>query len=248
MLHDSSENDSNVLAGAQVFLGVRVKEVGHPVDCNDNLDSLSKFPPRLKFAETLTVSLAEGAGGSGGTTDPRVFEDLWDGDTLCRVHGEHPPDELLSLRSDILPVFLGEVVAPALDLLVQLLCFLVIEWREATEKNVENDSQTPDINSFVVLLLLQNLGGNVSRGSAGCSHHAVALSLLELCKTEICDLDWRLLGLVRVDEVFRFEVTMNNSNFVKVGQGSGNAINEYGSFLFGITPLGDNSVEELPTR
>mmetsp|Transcript_4340 Transcript_4340/g.8701 ORF Transcript_4340/g.8701 Transcript_4340/m.8701 type:complete len:241 (-) Transcript_4340:333-1055(-) len=233
------------LALAEMLLGVCVEEVGHPVDRNNDLDGLSKFPPGLEFAETLTMAFTKFTIGSGRTTDPWVLKNLWDGDALRRVHGKHPSDELFSLRGDVLPIFLWEVVASALDLLVKLLCFLVVERRETTEEDVEDNSQAPNVNSFIVFLFLQNFGGNITGRSARGSHHPIALRQLELGKTKIRDLNRGLLRLIRVNEVLWFKVAMNDSNLVKISKGNGNAANEYGSFFFGVTPFRYNPVKEF---
>mmetsp|Transcript_6488 Transcript_6488/g.12210 ORF Transcript_6488/g.12210 Transcript_6488/m.12210 type:complete len:215 (+) Transcript_6488:251-895(+) len=179
------------------------------VDSNDDLNRLSKLPPSLHFLKPNELAPSELATRCRLSADPRMFQNLWNGDALCRIHSEHAADETLGFRGNLSPVLIREIIGARLDLLVEFCCLLMIEGGKSAQQYVENDTHTPNVHGLSVLLLFKHLGCNVARGTAGGRQHSIPTSILELCEPEVRNFD-QLRVFVSVDKIFRLQIAMHN--------------------------------------
>ena len=91
---------------------------------------------------------------------------------------------------------------------------LGLKGRLPSEELVAENPETPDIHPLVVSIALDHLGWDVVWGSAeGLAQHVWGID----CPSEIADLD----RAERVQQILRFDITMNNILRVHVDQGLG---------------------------
>lgn len=109
-------------------------------------------------------------------TDPGMLEDLVDSKAFDGVNTEHTLNQAERRITDGIPVGGRKVVQSLLDLLGEAVWVfrgveLIGKGREATQTDIKYNTKGPDVYRLVVATVgsLQDLGGNVTRGTAESS-------------------------------------------------------------------------------
>jgi hypothetical protein len=89
--------------------------------------------------------------------------------SLLRLHLKHLLDEYLGLVGDVLPLDALEGDVAEGDVLKDLLIVLPVERRVTREQDVQDHTASPHI-TFLVILLLEDLGGDVEGGAHAGVH------------------------------------------------------------------------------
>lgn len=124
--------------------------------------------------------------GLVGAADPGVRKELLDGVSLLGVDSQQVGDEVLGGFGDVVPPGGEERVLAPGDLLGQDLDALVVKGREAAEEGVEDAAHGPHVDTLRVALILDDLGGGVTDGTAG--GHGLAIPD-DLGEAEVGNLD-----------------------------------------------------------
>lgn len=130
-----------------------------------------------------------------------VFRTL-DTKTAGGVAGEQLGKDGAGVFRELVSKFEGLVQ----DLLVHLICVLVVEGREAVDHLVEENTEGPPVNGFVVAVSGENLGREV----LGCAAEGVGLFVLfhvELTQAEIAQGN---VTVVVEENVLRLQVTVDS--------------------------------------
>lgn len=120
------------------------------------------------------------------------------------------------------------------------------EGRVSAEKCVGNDTNTPDIDRLAMSNLLQDLGGNISGGSAG-SHEDIVSTSKDLAQTKVRDHETSIIGLVHEEQVLRLEIAVDNIHLVQVLDTQQDLVDQTSSISFGVASLLEELVEKLST-
>ncbi len=169
---------------------------------------------------------------------PRMIPDLADRVSLVLIAGENVGNEV----SGVFWNRFVEIVRTRKNFLVEEICLRVFEGEVATNHSKQNYTTRPDIDSqTVVFLAFYHLGGGVTGRTAG-SFQLLSF-LVGVGKPEINNFD----VLFSVEKnVFRFEVSVDNSNLVDVLDAGNELVEHFGCFGLLETLAVDNVVKEFP--
>lgn len=100
------------------------------------------------------------------------------------------------------------------------LVLLVIERKHATKKQVHNDPQAPKVYFFAVRLLQQDLGCDITQGAEGVQTTFVGPN--DFGKPEVYDFEVGVVVVGNHEHIFGLEVSVGDSEGMKVVEGGGN--------------------------
>lgn len=108
---------------------------------------------------------------------PDIIEALFSGDPSIHVVSEHFGNEVFGFFGDMFPFRTCEIVSANLDLLDNFSIIVSVEGRSATQQNVEDNTDTPDI-TFLIVLGIQHFRGDVVSCAICLSHFLLGVELL----------------------------------------------------------------------
>lgn len=162
--------------------------------------------------------------------EPRVFQALVSRIALGWFVGQHPLDERFRLCTDVFPLFTIESESAFGDLFHNFLVCLARKRRIPAEKDVEDDSTGPDITFFIVFSL-EYFRCNVIGRAKSLAEFLIGVELPG--GTEIDDFQGGRFFLGLIDEIFWFEVSMNDFLLVAVKNGGKHLLHDLCSLDFG---------------
>ena len=104
-----------------------------------------------------------------------------------------------------------------------------IEWRRSREKHVTNYSKRPDITS-VVIITRQHLRGGVITRAHSLTHALIEIEVL--AQTKINHDEWRSGRVAFEEEVFKFQIAMDNPFPMKIVNAGEHVAHETGRTIF----------------
>ena len=163
---------------------------------------------------------------------------------LGSVVGEKGTDEKLSVLANSVPDTVIEGEGTGADLVHDVLVGLAVEGGHAGEEDEGDDTGGPDI-ALLVVALVEDLGGNVVRGSEFLVQ--LTVSGVDEGGAEVDDLDLveLLVGLEK--DVLRLEIAMDDVDLVAVVDAREDLLHEDRGVTLRELTLGKDFVEELTT-
>jgi len=167
-----------------------------------------------------------------------MFQNTIGAEPLVGFLNEQASNQIFRVLGDASPFLVGKLVSTLLNtgeeqLLTGLTIFsstptaigaaVSIEGRITAEQNVHNNTETPEIATFVVIIGLANESlDHFRRHKLGAAHrcqklrrcHRTRQRVVELdtrSKIEVTYLDWRQLVRIYAQEVLGLEISMSNT-------------------------------------
>mmetsp|Transcript_142863 Transcript_142863/g.397988 ORF Transcript_142863/g.397988 Transcript_142863/m.397988 type:complete len:403 (+) Transcript_142863:137-1345(+) len=161
------------------------------------------------------------AGASCAAAEPWVAQGLVRGEAVARAHLQQAEDEVQGALGHILPSLLGEAEVTLDNLPVQLVQHVVEEGQRAAQQHVGDDTHCPDVYLTAILLLLNDLWGEVEVGAADRVRPRQAAGVVprDPGKAEVGYLDVSVADLAGKEDVLGLEVTMHDAPAVDVRHG-----------------------------
>mmetsp|Transcript_76585 Transcript_76585/g.212752 ORF Transcript_76585/g.212752 Transcript_76585/m.212752 type:complete len:227 (+) Transcript_76585:93-773(+) len=153
--------------------------------------------------------------------NPRMAQSVLSSWPISRPHLKRPQYEVLRSLRDVPPLLLGEGQIPFHDLAVKLMQDFAVERQTPAQDDVGNHSESPNVHLAPVLLLLNELGGQVkvrttNRTCAGKLRRKVPGHPRQ---TEIGDLYVRVAAPAHHQDVFRLHVAVHYASAVDESNG-----------------------------
>ena len=173
--------------------------------------------------------------------DPWVLKCSLGIETLLWVLDHELLDEILCLWADTVPDLAAELPRALFDLCQDLL-ITAIEWRHATEHDVQNDTDAPQI-ALLSVSLLEDLRCDVVGRAIHLRHRVIAL-LVVVTRAKVDHLDEAFVFHIDED-VLRLEVTMSHLLVVTVGDCLQDLLDDERSFVLRNVLARDNLFEQF---
>lgn len=220
--------------------------LAHKLGSDESVSGLLEGDIRVEFTEVI-----KGVDGKGLINlqvskfgDPWVLEGIPSGGSLLGVVGEKGTNETLTVLGDGLPDAIFERKLSFTNLLHDVLIRLTIERGLSGKNDIGDDTGGPDI-ALLVVALVEDLGGNVVRGSEFLIE--VTVGIVDEGSTEIDDLDLIELLVLLEENVLGLEITMNDVGLMAIVDARKDLLHENGAItLAEFTSLKD-FVEEFTT-
>ena len=229
-----------------------------PVDESDAVDGLSEgaFCVEGGFdvgEEILLVCRGGGdaccGGVRGGGLEPGMLACLFCCESFGRVSGEELVDKVLGLVRNFAPVLRGfEAVVGVDDGLHLFHGGVAVERGIAAEEKVGDDANGPHVDGFTVAGLFKNLWRHIAGCTTGCGKDCDLFIVDDSGEAKVGNEQIAVFGLVSEEEVFGFEVAVDDALLMEVDNSLGDGSNNVCSVLFVVVaPLAD-AVKELATH
>mmetsp|Transcript_52695 Transcript_52695/g.163506 ORF Transcript_52695/g.163506 Transcript_52695/m.163506 type:complete len:291 (-) Transcript_52695:128-1000(-) len=173
------------------------------------------------------------------------------GVSLVSVHLHHVLNQVLCLCRDLLPVGVRETIVslhypPDKDLQRNSLT----KRGTTAQQNVQDDPSAPHITLKAVapssVISRNDFWRKVGRSSAHCLHDRAIFKVDDCAQSEVSDLDRRVRALGGIQDILWFQVSVRNTDAVKVLDRPDDLVEAMSCFCFTVVIFLHDPVEELP--
>ena len=182
--------------------------------------------------------------------EPTVVHDSLDISSIFGIRDEHKRQEIPGLGGNVI----GEGQWGVDNIFVQQVNVVsvgvgrvVVEGEVTGQHSVEDDTATPNVHggSDVHAVGNDKFGSSITRGPTTCLHEFIGLVFESIGETEVRD--YHVPVSVK-EEVFEFEVTMNDLFLVNVPDAGYELTKEFACVLLLEVAVGEDVVEEFTSR
>lgn len=145
---------------------------------------------------------------------PRMFIYLLDCDALLWISLQHFFYQIFSTVWNFRPIRLVKLNRPLFYLFLQVNRIFGLKWRISAHEHVQYDSDGPDIDSSPIFFSLENLRSHIQGSADGSGHEGLISD--DLGDSKVNYFEYFHPFLVSIHNVFRLQISMNDSWLVQV--------------------------------